>query len=146
MTCPKVHSVHCNVDGTVVSNCLNTATSCILSCLTSTTCNYFLFFFFFRHYNFNRSMFCPSQHIISNYCNTGCTRSNSLFSVSSCCFLCHFTIYFLVFLMFLLTSVSIYIVFKPFSLLTFDVNGQTNLTFVILCSLLCSYVLLIYLS
>jgi hypothetical protein len=32
-----------------------------------------------------------------------------------------------------------------YTLLTFDVNSQTNITFVRLCSLLCSYVLLIYL-
>ena len=35
--------------------------------------------------------------------------------------------------------------FLPFSLLAFDVNGQTNLIFVLLCGLLCSYVLLIHL-
>ena len=31
------------------------------------------FFFFFRRYNFNRWMFCPSQHIISIYCDPGCS-------------------------------------------------------------------------
>jgi len=40
-------------------------------------------FFFFRCYNFNCWMFWPSQHIISIYCNPGCSYSNSLFSVSS---------------------------------------------------------------
>jgi hypothetical protein len=35
--------------------------------------------------------------------------------------------------------------FLPFFLLAFYVNGQTNLIFVRLCNLLCSYVLLVYL-
>jgi hypothetical protein len=39
----------------------------------------------------------------------------------------------------------LYTFFLPFFLLTFDVNGQTNLIFVLLCNLLCSYILLIYL-
>jgi hypothetical protein len=43
------------------------------------------------------------------------------------------------------SSVSTYILFLPFSLLALDVNGQTNLIFVLLCNFLCSYVLLIYL-
>jgi len=47
--------------------------------------------------------------------------------------------------MVLLTSVSIYILFLTILSLTFDVNDQTNLTFVLLYSLLCSYVLLMYL-
>ena len=33
-------------------------------------------------------------HIISNYWNPGCSQSNSLFSVSSCHFLCHLPINF----------------------------------------------------
>jgi hypothetical protein len=44
-----------------------------------------------------------------------------------------------------LTSVSTYILFLLFSLLVFDVNGQTSLIFVLLCDLLYSYVLLIHL-
>ena len=52
---------------------------------------------------------------------------------------------FLVFLVVVLTSVSTYIPFLPFSLLAFDVNGQTSLIFVLLCDLLYSYVLLIHL-
>jgi hypothetical protein len=32
-----------------------------------------LFFFFFRRYNFNRWMLWPSQHIIYNYCDPGCS-------------------------------------------------------------------------
>jgi hypothetical protein len=45
-----------------------------------------------------------------------------------------------------LTSVSTCILFLPFFLLAFDVNGQTDLIFVLLCNLLCSYVLLVYLK
>jgi hypothetical protein len=51
----------------------------------------------------------------------------------------------LVSLVVFLTSVSTYILCLPFFLLAFDVNGQTNLIFVLLCNLLCSYVLLVYL-
>jgi hypothetical protein len=40
---------------------------------------------------------------------------------------------------------QLYTFFLPFSVLAFDVNGRTNLIFVLLCNLLCSYVLLIYL-
>jgi len=49
--------------------------------------------------------------------------------------------------MLFLTSVFIYYVYTFLTILplTFDVNGQTNLTFVFLCSLLSSYVVLIYL-
>jgi len=39
-----------------------------------------------------------------------------------------------------LTSFSTYILFLPFSLLAFDVNGQTSLIFELLCDLLYSYV------
>jgi hypothetical protein len=39
----------------------------------------------------------------------------------------------------------LYTFFLPFSLLPFSVNGQTNLMFVLLRNLLCSYVLLVYL-
>jgi hypothetical protein len=35
--------------------------------------------------------------------------------------------------------------FLPFVVLEFYVNGQTNLVFVLLCNLLCSYVLLVHL-
>jgi hypothetical protein len=31
------------------------------------------FFFFFRRYNFNLWTFCPSKHIISTYCDPGCS-------------------------------------------------------------------------
>jgi hypothetical protein len=39
----------------------------------------------------------------------------------------------------------LYTFFLSFFLLAFYVNGQTNLIFVLLCNLLCSYVLLVYL-
>jgi hypothetical protein len=51
----------------------------------------------------------------------------------------------LVFLVVLLTSVSTYIHFLTFSLLAFDVNGQTSLIFERVCNLLFSYALLIHL-
>ena len=99
--------------------------------------------FFFRHYNFILWTFCPSQHIISTYCDPGCSQSNSLFSFSSCHLLCHLPVCSLVFLVVVLTSVSTCILFSPFSLPTFNVNGQTSLIFVLLCNLLYSYFLLI---
>jgi hypothetical protein len=62
-------------------------------------------------------------------------------SVSSCHFLCHFSICSLVSLVDVLTSFSTCILFLPFSLLVFDVNGQTSLIVLLLCDLLYSYVL-----
>jgi hypothetical protein len=50
----------------------------------------------------------------------------------------------LVSLVVFLTPVSTCILFLPFFLLPFDVNGQTNIIFVLLCNWLCSYVLLVY--
>ena len=47
--------------------------------------------------------------------------------------------------MVVLKSVSTYILFLPFSLPAFVVNGQTSLIFVILCDLIHYYVLLIHL-
>jgi len=49
----------------------------------------------------------------------------------------------LVSLVFVLTSVSTYILFLPFCLPVFDVNGQTSLFVGLLYDLLYSYVLLI---
>jgi len=54
----------------------------------------------------------------------------------------HLAICSLVFLVVVLTSVSTCILFLPFYLPSFDVNGQTSLIFELLCDLLCSYVLL----
>jgi len=113
-------------------------------CLYTKCVNYaqhsFLFFFFFMRYNIILWTFWPSQHIISTYCDPGCSQSNSLFSVSSYHLLYHFPICSLVFLVVVLTSVSTYILLLPFSLPAFDVNGQTSLIFVLLCNLLYSMV------
>jgi len=58
---------------------------------------------------------------------------------------CHLPLYSLVSAVVMLTSVSAYIHFLPFSLPAFNVSGQTSLIFVLLCDLLYSYVLLIHL-
>jgi hypothetical protein len=55
-------------------------------------------------------MFWPSQHIISNFYDPGCSSSNSLFSVF-CHSLCHLPICSLVSLVVFLTSVSTSILF-----------------------------------
>ena len=69
------------------------------------------FFFFFGRYNFNLWMFRSCQHMISTHYDPGCSQSNSLFSISSCHFLCHLPIFPLVSFVFILTSVSPYILF-----------------------------------
>jgi len=85
----------------------------------------------------------------SIYCNIitmhGPMNIKSLSSGSSYHLLYHLPICSLVFLVVVLTSVSTYILFLPFCLLAFDVNGQTSLIFVLLCNLLYSYVILIHL-
>jgi hypothetical protein len=53
---------------------------------------------------------------------------------------CQLPICSLVSLVVFLTSVPTYILLSPFSLLAFNVNGQTNLILVLLSNLLCSYV------
>ena len=108
-------------------------------------CFVLLTYFFLRHYNFNLWMFCPSQHIISTYCDPGCGQSNFLFSISSCNFLCRLPIFSLVSLVVVLISVSIYVLFLPSSLPAFVVNGQTSLIFVLLYDLLYSCVLFVHL-
>jgi hypothetical protein len=40
---------------------------------TDNGCTYVWYFFFFRCHNFNLWIFWPSQHIISTYCNPGCS-------------------------------------------------------------------------
>jgi len=101
-----------------------------------------IFFFCFRCYIFNLWMVWPSQHKISTYYDPGCSASNSLFSISSRHFLCHFPICSLVSLVGVLTSVSNYTLSLAFSLPELDANSQTGLIVVLLCDLLYSYVLL----
>jgi len=80
--------------------------------------------------------------MISTKYDPGCSYSNSLFSISSCHFLCHLPICSLVSLVVVdwigLTSFSTYKLLLPFSLPTFDVNGQTSLIVVLVCDLLYS--------
>ena len=99
---------------------------------------FFISFFCFRHYNFSLWMFWLSQHMISTKYDPGCSYSNSLFSISSCCFLCHLPVCSLVSIVVVLTLVSTYKLLLPFSCLAFDVNGQTSLIVVLLCDLLYS--------
>ena len=66
---------------------------------------FFFIFFFFRRYNFNLSMFWPSQHIIFTYFDPGCSQSSFLFSVPSCHFLYHFLTLFVPFYSPLSTSI-----------------------------------------
>ena len=110
------------------------------------SCLRYLAFFLLllRSYNFNLRNFCPSQHIISTYCDPGRGQSNSLFSISSCNFLYHIPICSLVSPVVVLTSVPNYIIILQFSLPAFILNGQTSLIFVVLCNLLHSCVLLIH--
>jgi hypothetical protein len=102
--------------------------------------------FFFRHYNFN------SLNVLafSTY-NFQFLRSwmqlVQLFILSFLCHsLCHLPICSLVSLVVLSTSFSTCILFLKFFLLVFDVNGQTNSIFVLLCNLLSSYVKVIVAS
>jgi hypothetical protein len=67
--------------------------------------------FFFRRYYFILLTFWSSQHIISIYCDSGCSWSNSLYSVTSCHLLRHLPICSLVSLVFVLTSASTCILF-----------------------------------
>jgi hypothetical protein len=95
----------------------------------------FFFFFFFRHYNFN------SLNVLafSTY-NFQILRSwmqlVQFFIFSFLCHsLCHLPICSLVSLVVFLASVSTCVHFLPFFLLSFDVNGQTDLIFVLLCKM-----------
>jgi hypothetical protein len=103
---------------------------------------FFFLFFFFMRCNFHLWMFCPSQiynfHLLRSWMQLVQSFICSLF-MSLLMSLSH--------LFFglpsgLLTSDCTYILFLPYSLQAFDVNGQANLFFLLLYGLLYSYVFL----
>jgi hypothetical protein len=127
-----------------VCKCTRGGCVCLKIRISDTNSERVYIFFFFRRYNFN-SLYVLAFSTYNFQFLRFWIQLVQFFIFSFLCHsLCHLPICSLVSLV-VLTSVSTCILLLPFFLLEFDVNGQTNLIFVLLCNLVCSYVLLVYL-